>query len=164
MGRILINDISKTINEIDPKITYNIQCYMYFLWDVIGAISINLCILSNLIILFDLYYLLRNPFVPRKKRNRCYNILNLIFVLITFIIVCIDDFNSNELKSENVTNQKRTYNDIMGFVCCFVCLISIWPIIEVFRRISQKGTSKEVRKIIFKRHFYFSIVFIAILI
>ena len=52
----------------------------------------------------------------------------------------------------------------MGFFVITLSLLTFIPTVGVFRRILQKGTSKEIRIMIFKRHFIFSFVFFFIIV
>lgn len=111
--------------------------------------------LMNLLLYVDLYWIMRDPFYPQKKRNNLYITSIILFSVITFFYQLI--ILSTNLSSDSY----HLLYPIFGLIVNgSFGLLSFILIIAILVRLSRKGTSPKLRQIIIIRYFILYVVFL----
>ena len=103
--------------------------------------------LMNCLLYVDLYWIMKDPFLPQKKRIALYVTLtiSLIIIIILWELIVIS--------SSHTSNLHRYGPPILGLIInCSTALLSLYFMIAIVFRIMKKGTSAKLRQIITIRY------------
>jgi hypothetical protein len=90
---------------------------------------------------------LKNPFVPRESRKIYYKIsLAIIMIFVTFINKYSHNFDKRADAGKNW---------FFDFMVCLPVMLSIW----IWKLISRKGSSKELKKRVLLRHYIYLVLY-----
>ena len=135
-------------------------------WRIVIANSTYLCLAANSIAFFDLYLSLKNPFYPRSKREPLYfGLLVLVIPLTSFLVMMIlTNANENPFVSEfyPLGDDKKSYVILLSPIV--LVLAAIIPLIMSYKKLSRKGTSKELKMVVKRRYmlyFFFYLILAA---
>ena len=108
---------------------------------------------------WDIYLILVNPFIPRRKRFFSY----FLFILMVISTVILTTESQRDLyffpKNDNDFDTKiRQWGTIGLFV------IALPPMILLIKRIFTQGTGKELRQKVVRRHLWYNLVYLIFLI
>lgn len=137
-----------------------LSLYINF-WKGIFYVGILLSIAYNSMIFIDLWLSLRNPFYPRRKRRKYYNLATITLLIYVFIILI-----TNERKLGTTLNLYDFKNDdesfVLGYQGFFIFLIVlVWlPMIRIMMILCRKGTSKDLRHKVFKYQVIYFLLYI----
>lgn len=119
---------------------------------------------ANSIIFIDLYLTLKNPFYPREKRVFSYK----IFLLVVFLFSGTNILYSiiYEGTNLNLYDKDRQSGAIFYFILYTSILTSftIVPTILVIFKLCRKGTSKDLRAMVIRRHIIFFSIYILLIL
>lgn len=134
-------------------------------WKVLFYVGTLLQIGLNSMIYIDLWLTLRNPFYPRRKRNKYYN--TAIFAILTYITVILV---SNQRTKGTTLDLYDFKNDdeffVFGYKSFFVFLLLLvfLPMIRIIVILCRKGTSKDLRYKVLKYQIVYFWLYIITLI
>lgn len=134
-----------------------------FIWHIGYPFLVFTNVLLNMMLVFDTYFLLRNPFYPRKKRCNQYMFTIIFLDVLLFIILFVQ--YKEWLQGFHLQTDLTRFRDSfvstirVAIFCQFAC--TLLPAILVSIRLLKKGTSKELKWKVFIRHQLFLVVYIA---
>ena len=131
----------------------------------LATVTSYLDITCNSLIFLDLDLTIRNPFYPRIKRVK-YFVMIVLFVLgfVSYTFVKgYSSFGSVNFNLFEWTKEKEVIRELRYFVCALL-LLTIIPFIRVMLRLCNKGTSKDLRQKVLKRHLTHFILFTAVIL
>ena len=147
-----------------PEDSYRIFVNYIISWKVkvITLTYLHLC--SNSILFIDLFLTLKNPFYPRQKRVIKYKIFLFIVFIFSVSNIWISIRNNNT--SINLYDNVRQDQAIKIFLIYTYVMISTTfiPTVLVIFRLCKRGTSRELRQKVIKRHISFFIVYLICLV
>jgi hypothetical protein len=121
-------------------------------------------ILVNSFIFIDLFLTINNPFYPRFKRVRWYAIILLgsTIGLFSCLNKSIKD-NGTSIALYDRDAQGLLINILQILTICSI-VISFVPFLLVLVRLRKKGTSKDLRNKVFRRHVISFLLFLSIIL
>ena len=117
--------------------------------------------LMNSYIMIDLFLILRNPFYPRKKRNRWYVLFGfIVFLFIGFITCYMILFKRNTIKLFDYDDQIHYIFILQAYIFIIIIIFTIIPQVLVILRLCSEGTSQDLRKLIMHRYILYTLFYI----
>lgn len=159
--RLNFSEAFKTISHgpdfayLDHKIVFEYRNAFVVVWKVTLIVAGILSIILNFLYILDQYLALRNPFYPRRKRSKWYQ-LTLVVVGISFAwsilaresyneeaIATLDFFNTNgsDPHHKMPAEEKNFILVVRTVLYCFAA-IQIIPTVALWVRLGKKGTSE----------------------
>ena len=137
IGGASIADVTTSWDHFDAWL--NIELVYNILYNVGQILALYL----NSVLIFDIYFTLRNPFKPYQQRYSLYKYFGVVlFLCFTWIII---------LSFNNIITppQKRLLQVSTG---SFMSVITIMGFILILLKINTQGTSKDLKKLVITRH------------
>lgn len=124
--------------------------------------SLSLSIFFNALTYVEVYISIKHPFWFSDKRMIWYRLLSVGVILLWYIsYMVIFPINiKEELANQWAYNELIYYHGLNLF---FVLLITL-SVLLILNRLSQKGTTKQLKAIIIKRHLLYFIIFIPFIV
>lgn len=107
----------------------------------------------NSVIFFDLYLVIKNPFVNRGSRMKWY----VLYIGISITVEIYLEYLLNPSIADQITNQKIDKQGIIMF--SYFGLVSFPAFVNVIRRLSMKSTSRDLKMKILRRHILYFIIY-----
>jgi hypothetical protein len=127
----------------------------YLSYRMQAVVFVYLSTMTSSIIFIDLYLTLINPFHPREKRVIFYQVFIFIIGLLVFIDNC-SYFIAENIKSPRLFDSESISNVLFEYLFVW----TIIPSILILLRLCRRGTSKELRILVIKRHIFYSFIFL----
>lgn len=118
-----------------------------------------------MIVFFDLWLTVRNPFYAREKRVKYYWAFLIIqTLLVVGAIIYINHFYDLEIYSRaevnKISDQNDFYLEMLGVIGNINYVLSFVSIFAVLIQISRPGTSKEMKSKVCRRYFSYLSLFL----
>lgn len=146
------------VNTISQKMLYDTAVDYLIYWKVSFIVGTHLQLALNSIIFFDLWLTLRNPFYPRRKRNKYYNTFFLLVLTYssTFTIIYL---TKNDISLTLYDFDKEFVMWAFRVLLSSLFLLVIIPMIGTLLILCRRGTSKELRRKVLKYHIAFFLLY-----
>lgn len=149
------------LDTLSQESLYNTVVLYIGFWKVLFYVGTMLSIGLNSMIFIDLWLTLRNPFYPRRKRNKYYNmaIIGIIAYLCTIMI-------TNQRQKGTTLDLYDFKNDdnffVLGYKSFFIVLLVCvcFPMIMIIWILCRRGTSRDLRLKIFKYQVIYFFLFL----
>jgi hypothetical protein len=124
---------------------------------VMSLVSFELVMLSNYLIVVDLFWTIKNPFVSREKRSRYYFLILLLFGLTFGVFTTFSVFRSasRRVPSYNIDDIVDQNYSFLNWYRAYLVIVSLATLITGFLitlRLLSHATSRELRLLVLKRH------------
>ena len=147
------------LGDFLPSAYYHCFSTLYYSWKVSVKVSIAMGITANAIIFMDLYLSLSNPFYPRAKRLPKYYLF-MGFILIWTLLNSVYGVKAQALNNANVVPKWAKSSILQSrYYILLLAVFIIIPVILTVYRLSLKGTSEKLRKMVIRRHLIFASVY-----
>ena len=135
-----------------------------YIFKPLSIFSTYLYFSLNSIVFIDLYLTIRNPFYRRTKRYPLY--LSILFMVMSVTTATLV-YGTIKYGATVTIYEEKLEDDVLWMYRCFEILVfclSMIPAALVIYRLSQKGTSKDLKNKVCKRHlvyfFFYLVIFI----
>lgn len=154
-----INDLllPMMMMEVTYKNRYMVAAAQIVINEVIFWVTWLIYPLLNMLLYVDLYWIIKDPFYPQKRRNKIYNILMLICVVIGTGWTAYLVFGPSSME---FLGASQFMSIIFASLNIFFGLISLILIIRIVYLLNRQGTSKNLKKIMVIRYILLFLVFI----